>query len=285
MLCDIQYCGEEHVQNVMRRLFLGLAPERAEDLEQLWTKYEPQFRLFGDDGGPMLAAGAYKYVHFNHRVLRVIWVSAFAAWEAYCCAHSAIADDAPTSHSRLQDLLDLALEIRDAESPLTVPLRGLPEPGSFPEEAELRVPAELATFATGWAMLHEVRHLMHQQEGTSYGLDATPTSAHEEELSCDRYGAEFLMAKVSEYARVNSVSIEAVRSKRALGVYFGVVSLILLSHPHWKASDTHPAVSARLRAIVPVVSQGFDAAAGITALALVGLKRVWPAAPDFTPNS
>jgi hypothetical protein len=39
------------VQQAARNLFLGCAPEREADLEELWEKYQPEFNLM-DDAGP-----------------------------------------------------------------------------------------------------------------------------------------------------------------------------------------------------------------------------------------
>jgi hypothetical protein len=131
----------------IKALFLGIAPEKRSELERLWDDYQLQFCLFMDDKGVLMEGGAYRYVHFNHRALRVIWVSAFAAWEAYSCAQLAFGDGELRSFDRLQDLLGLALRIRDANDPEAVSLGGLPEPGSIPSDPQLRAPAELAMFA------------------------------------------------------------------------------------------------------------------------------------------
>jgi hypothetical protein len=52
----------------------GVAPERKDELRDLWAKDGPEFRLLDDDGpdGSFgLDAGAYRLVRFNHRVLRL----------------------------------------------------------------------------------------------------------------------------------------------------------------------------------------------------------------------
>ena len=147
--------NDAEIQGAVKALFLGLAPESATALQQLWDNYQLQFCLFADGDGVKLEGGAYRYVHFNHRALRVVWVSAFAAWEAYECAHSALSDGEMRSFDRLQELLDLALEVRDADDPESVPLRGLPAPGELVPDPRLRAPAELAMFAAGWARSEE----------------------------------------------------------------------------------------------------------------------------------
>lgn len=274
--------SDAQIQDAVKRLFLGLAPESDAELDRLWNDYQLQFCLFTDDKGVLLEGGAYRYVHFNHRALRVIWVSAFAAWEAYACAQSAFGDGELRTFDRLHELLTLALEVRDASDPECVPLRGLPEPGSLPSDPQLRAPAELAMFAVGWAILHEVRHLKHQQDLTSTPDGGPPEVARAEEHSCDRFAAEYLIGKAAQYAEVHAVDQAKVRMKRALGVYFGVFALIVLAHPNWDETASHPSVSARLRAMRSVLSaNGLDEPLCLAALALAGLKQVWPSAPDF----
>jgi hypothetical protein len=274
--------SDAEIQRAVKGLFFGLAPERVSELEQLWDDFQLQFCLFTDDEGVMLEGGAYRYVHFNHRALRVIWVSAFAAWEAYTYGQSAFSDGELRDVHRLEELLSLALEIRDASNPEAVPLCGLPEPGSLPTDPLLRAPAELAFFATGWAMLHEVRHLKHQQEGTSTAEGDSPDLARAEELSCDRFAAEYLIEKVTDYAQGHTTNEAKVRMKRALGIYFGVFALIVLAHPNWGQTDSHPSVADRLRAMRHILSvDGLDEALCVVGLSLAGLKQVWPKAPDF----
>ncbi|CAN7170593.1 phage exclusion protein Lit family protein [Variovorax paradoxus] len=280
--CSTNKRSDAEIQQAAKALFLGLAPERKGELERLWDYYQLQFCLFTDDEGVMLEGGAYRYVHFSQRALRVIWVSAFAAWEAYAYAQSAFDGGELRDVRRLEDLLSLALEIREASDPESVPLCGLPEPGTLPSDPQFRVPAELAMFATGWAMLHEVRHLKHQQEGTSTAEGDSPDLARAEELSCDRFAAEYLIEKVTDYAQAHSANEAKVRTKRALGIYFGVVSLIVLAHPNWGQTQSHPSVAGRLRAMRCLLSaDGLDEALCIVGLSLTGLKQVWPNAPDF----
>ncbi|RQQ45889.1 phage exclusion protein Lit family protein [Burkholderia stagnalis] len=274
--------SDAQIQQAVKALFVGLAPERESELERFWDDFQLQFCLFTDDNGVMLEGGAYRYVHFNHRALRVIWVSAFAAWEAYAYAQSAFGDGELRDVRRLEELLALALDIREASDPEAVPLCGLPEPGSLPSDPLLRAPAELAFFATGWAMLHEVRHLRHQQEGTSTAEGDSPEIARAEEFSCDRFAAEYLIEKVTDYAQAHAANKTTVRMKRALGIYFGVFALIVLAHPNWGQTQSHPSVADRLRAMRDVLSvNGLDEALCMVGLSLAGLKQVWPNAPDF----
>ncbi|WP_082848151.1 phage exclusion protein Lit family protein [Delftia sp. GW456-R20] len=274
--------SDSEIQDAVKILFLGIAPEKSDELKRLWEQYQLQFCLCTDAKEVKMEGGAYRYVHFNHRALRVIWVSAFAAWEAYAYAQSMIVNDAPPSIDRLRDLLSLALKIRDADDPESVSLGNLPEPGTIPSDIEFRVPAELAMFAAGWAMLHEVRHLKHQQDFTAIADGDPPARAHAEELSCDKFAANYLLETASQYALAYDVDESTVRLKRSLGVYFGAFALIVLAYPNWEETESHPSISDRLLALRLVLSpNGLDQALCIAQLALVGLKQVWIEAPNF----
>jgi hypothetical protein len=107
------------------------------------------------------------------------------------------------------------------ENPEAVPLpEGVSEPGFYPESTlypQLRASAELATFATGWAFLHEIRHLQHQQEMTSSGIDASTSEQHAEEFSCDEFATKFMLDRIDHYAERENVSADRVRQKRKTG--------------------------------------------------------------------
>ena len=52
----------------------------------MWSLLEPRFQLTADthDGERLvMEAGMYRFVRFNHRVVRAFWIAGFAAWEAY----------------------------------------------------------------------------------------------------------------------------------------------------------------------------------------------------------
>lgn len=281
--------NDAEIQEAVKAQFVGVAPEREAELKELWESYNLEFSLLEDQGHVEMAGGAYRYVRFNHRMLRMLWVSAFAAWEAYRCADEGVRTGTVIELTRLNELLELALAIRDADDPESVPLQGLPEPGNFPDREsvpELRAAAELAVFVSGWAMLHEVRHLKHQQEGTSSQPDTPSAEQHTEELSCDQFATEYLLAKVDEFATSSGQNGDSIRKKRALGIYFAMFALSVLAHDSWQASDSHPSIQARLDATRALVSGAdVDEALGMAILAFFSLREIWPGAPGYEVKS
>jgi hypothetical protein len=41
--------NDEQIQNAIKNQFLGIAPERKDELGQLWETYNPEFSLLADD--------------------------------------------------------------------------------------------------------------------------------------------------------------------------------------------------------------------------------------------
>ena len=212
--------SDDEVQRAVMSQFLGIVPERGKELEQLWSDNNLLFSLLADGNEIRMEGGLYRHVRFNHRTLRVLWVASFAAWEAYRALVIAIESGRTPAFTRLNELLDCAVSIRDSATPINVPLpQGIPEPGSFVDGAtfpELRAASELAVFVSGWAMLHEVRHVLHQREGTSTSEDDEPSKRREEELSCDAFATKFIMDKIDQYASTTGQNFASVVLKRKI---------------------------------------------------------------------
>lgn len=134
---------DKTVQRAICDMFIGSVPERAEDLAALWKDNDLVIRLFPDvhEGGRIImAGGTYRYIHYNHRVLRSFLIGAFAAWEGYRTV--AESPNFPkTDLTRLQELLGAFDAVIQSEQSDAAPLpAGIPEPGHcLTEIATLRV--------------------------------------------------------------------------------------------------------------------------------------------------
>ncbi len=272
--------SSQEIQFSLKALFLGVVPERQSELEKIWNEYQFVFHLMADETQPEVEAGMFTQVRYNHTMLRAVWVSAFAAWEGYVAVHKALMDGTGLVElERFKKVLECVQQIAVASDPFSVDLLWIPEPGRYVNELELRVPAELATFATAWIMLHEVQHLKHQQDGTSSTWEGSE-SQHAEELSCDSFAADFMTNKALEYATQNNVKLERVLLKRKTGIYFAMFALSVLAIGRWSASSSHPSVQTRLDNIIgrlpgPIVDQAIAIALG----AFSALLLLYPAAP------
>ena len=283
--------NDEEVQQASRSLFLGVVPERSQEFEELWHRYNPRFDFIEEnspDGAFVMCAGAYREVCFDHRSMRAFWLAAFIAWEGYRSIHEGLERNA-FDLLRFREMIDCFIEMINAEDPLNVALpEGIPEPGVYEDgalQAKVRVSTEFAKFAVGWALLHEVRHIKHQQDGTSADDDASPVERRAEELSCDEFATRFILDQVEAYARSTNAPVADVRRKREIGIYFGAFTLTLIAQDRWGESDTHPAVQTRIDAMIQQMgSNRTDMSVAIAHAAHVALWRIWPDAPGpFKP--
>jgi len=278
--------NDSQVQDAARYLFEGLVPERKSELLDLWTHYSLRFNIMtdaGPDGLFVFDAGAYRDVRFNHRAMRAFWLASFIAWEGY----RAVAEGYESNSidlTRFHEMAETFAKVLKEDDPEAVALpEGIPEPGAYPDgksSPQMRAAAELATFATGWALLHEVRHLKHQQDGTGAAIGDPPEKWRAEEMSCDNYATKFLLDEVDAYALAEDVPAEKVRQKREIGIYFALFAMTLIGAGHWTESDSHPAMEARIDAVMKEMgSDGTRPSDAIAHMAFVALWTVWPDAP------
>jgi hypothetical protein len=278
--------NDDQVQTGVQALFEGVVPEKNAELKDLWKKYSPRFNVLEDvtrDGRFIMDAGAYREVRFNHRALRAFWLAAFIAWEGYR-AVSEYVRQSRLNLDTFDEMLQCFERILTVDDPVAVPLPdGVPEPGILPDAAsfpEQRATAELAIFAVGWALLHEVRHIKHQQEGTAAAPDGDPAKRREEESSCDDFATEFLISEVGAYAASQGVEPALVRQKRESGIYFALFALTLRAKDRWGESDSHPAIQARINGACQIIGPDeIGVAAAVAQTAFAALRMIWPAAP------
>lgn len=261
------------------KLFDGVVPERNDELRELFDLYHPQFRLVGDLDkdvpAVIMRGGSYVLVEANHRVFRLFWYGCYVVWDAYTEGAHALLEGREVRPKALRDLLGLLQQTLRAPDPTEVkwPAR-YPEPGNLrPAGASNEVIAagELATFASAWALLHELKHLQHQQEGTSstYG---SLSEKHGEELDCDRYAARFLLDQIDAYSKSTGDDPDKVRQKRRLGIVFGLLVLSAIKGQHQDASETHPSSRERLLAMIREIDlQPESAEVGVLLGAVEGL--------------
>jgi Peptidase U49 len=265
---------DDEVTEQLRALLVGVAPERTEELKDFWTKYGPKVLLVADDdqgSSPVMQAGLYRYLQFNHRMMRLIWLLSFSAWEGYVMIHNgATTGDLGDAAERFRESLQAAIRISKAQDPFSVSFpKGVPEPGpteAFADGSTAKVAGEIATFAAGWAFLHEMRHLMHQQDDTSGSEDQQ--DRHVEELSCDAFATRFLLEQVGAYATAHHVSAEKVHCKRQLGIYFALYAIAVISREKWGPTATHPAIQDRVDQTIAIMNEiGFSKGAAVLASA------------------
>jgi hypothetical protein len=287
-MTDDETRSDADIQNAVRTLFLGSIPERESDLDQMWLELEPIFKLTPDThqgDRVIMDAGLYRYIRFNHRVLRAFWIAAYAAWEGYrAVAESTSLDTINTEH--FKSLLAAFESTISSEEPDLEPLpAGVAQPGNYVDTGEApqnRAAAELATIATAWALLHELRHIRHQRESTGADPFSSDRDAkHHEELSCDEFATNFILEAIDRYAVDTGQPAERVQQKRQLAIYVALFAVSLLAKDKWGDTDTHPSVQRRLDASRALMApQKSVLAAAIAHVAFGTLQQIWPGSPN-----
>jgi hypothetical protein len=181
-------------------------------------------------------------------------------------------------------MLDACLAMLEGYNATAVPMPpGVPEPGIYADGAldrQARSAADLASLATGWVMLHEIRHIQHQQEGTSAPQGAARDTIHLEELSCDAFATTYMFERAEDYAEAEGVEAHRVHEKRQIGVYFAFFAIVFICAGRWAESNTHPALQTRIDRVVDQMSPWrTDVADVIACTAFQALRSRWPSSP------
>lgn len=247
------------VQCAARNLLLGAMPEREAELANLWSAYQTEFQIVDDNHGCgpiVLDAGLYRFVRFNHRVMRLFWLAGYAYWEGYEAFHR-FANGDPIRLEQFKAIVECFDQVMTTKDVESVPWPDqIPPPGTLVDHVEGsagRVAGEIAIFSTAFAVLHELRHIAHQNEGTSAPYDDWPR-CREEEHSCDEFATAYLLERIGDYASQSGEDVHKVRAKRQVGVYAALFALSLLSKHSPGQSNHHPAVQERVNRVIRQMS-------------------------------
>ena len=113
--------SDAEVQEAVRSLFEGVAPERNSELEKLWKDYKPRFNILADDrpNEPVMQVRLYHddEIEFNHRAMRAFWLAAFIAWEASIEMQVMHTSD-PIDCSRVSEIIEILQRPHEEQGPL-----------------------------------------------------------------------------------------------------------------------------------------------------------------------
>jgi hypothetical protein len=98
--------------------------------------------------------------------------------------------------------------------------------------------------ALAFFFLHELHHVASHHDSRPFD------SRHEEKLECDRWAAEFLLARSDGYAAAASEDPVKVKSKRATGVALGTAVIAHIQELGlWEAGMRHPSIAERMKGL------------------------------------
>ncbi len=267
---------------------IAVVPERKEEIEHLWEKYDPEVALTKTKVGIHIQAEDKK-IEIDPKVFEVFWLICFSGWKAIECYTPAVicsASGVATCQFTLQNDENLgefereykermqvvqALINADNASEVAWP-DGVPRPASdrsaFEGEQD-KVRFDLSLFAATYVLFHEFRHVILGQE------KERPSDLREEEVNCDVWARDFVTAKLEKYAEENNHSYQDVLRKRAMGAsMFALILHEITPFLVQGGSSQYFSVRDRLTAIVantPLPDN--DSFWNFTASILVGICR------------
>lgn len=83
---------------------------------------------------------------------------------------------------------------------------------NWEEPIELRAMCELFNIAFAWALLHEIAHLIVEQENIASKIGSNP---HQEEFFCDEFATTFLLGDIQVYPEEYR---HKIKEKRQAGI-------------------------------------------------------------------
>lgn len=251
-------------RTIVLHLLRGAVPERADEIGSLWTKYAPAVEVAGSKAGTTMNANRHR-IRFDTKTIDLFWLLGFSAWRSVEVYSPALVitmvlgltidqalhiDGKLTAFERdYKERMQAAASLIAATStggiawPPDIP-RPQAERDGFSDPQD-KVAFDLTALALAFALLHEFSHVKLLAE------KAQPDTLPEEELACDVWARDFMIAKLAAYARAHGHSYEEVGQKRAMALALAVtiIHAITPTAAQWGNSE-YPPLSDRIQAIV-----------------------------------
>lgn len=199
--------------DIVRKLFDGVVPERASEIESIANDYDAQFRLIADREGFNLDAGGFSAIQYTSRSMRQMWLFGYAGRQALHCYSSLIVlfksfgttldineinkiPDQAAEDEAFKSILDAVKDLStafhedDFEWPVAIPD---PEKGR-PSDSERAAVYDLTCMATAYVFLHELKHVIFSAEGNA------SEDPKDEEYLCDQFAKDMMISKIDQYA-------------------------------------------------------------------------------------
>lgn len=287
-------------EQIVEGAMFEVAPERRGEMRRLWTQYKPQIEIVSTANLLTLNANGRR-IEFDPNIWDVFWLIGFSAWRAI----EAYAPHVSLSANQNRSLADLfaaddQLGVVEwdyraglaAAQRLIAPytLNEAPWPPTIPRPTASRnsltnapdqVAFDLCGFAVVGALLHELHHVMLDQD------KRRPSDRREEELMCDVWARDYMTAKLARYARLHGHAYRKVLEKRSMGL--ALLALILHEiTPQWAhgGTTTYFSIADRFTALIDNTRLPSDSVFWLwTASLLVGVCRQRSISFDIVPTN
>ena len=221
-------------RNCIETLLVAATPERQNDIQGLWKRFNPEFWLKPDSKGIQLLSTGNQ-IHFSEKTLAAVWILGFVSWKIFTCYRTKFVlnlhygkeldfrmfQTDKFRYERTQVIKEILSTVQkiinasflcDVSWPPEVPYRQADKTGF---DLEQQATFDITIFATAYLLLHELKHVIFNKQGN------TRPEPPEEENACDAFARNFLLDTVDKYAEIHGACYEKVLTKRAMGVALG----------------------------------------------------------------
>ena len=243
----------------VKTLFLASAPERSNELEEIWERFAPQIYVIEDHPGFHMSGGPFGLICFTNRTMLQLWILGFAAQRSFIeysglfvfsqlfvgkYDPSAIREI--TSADKYVPLIKAVEELFYIEniSDFSWPA-GVPHPANGkPSDLYGSMVFDLLCMAAAYLFLHELQHVKCQPE------ESIDSGCYEVELSCDEFARKFLLEQIETYSNQSGYPLNWLITKRAMSIGLALFWLLVITPKKiWRGSRSHPPILSRIIAL------------------------------------
>ncbi|MCW8087713.1 phage exclusion protein Lit family protein [Sabulicella glaciei] len=230
--------GQVTPRQAVIALMKGAVPERADDIDSLWARYDPDVVL-SDDSRHITLNACKERITVSAKTMDVFWLIGFSGWRAIECYSPHVVISA-AGGGTVADLMRADEELGEVERAYKERIAAVqdliaapdatssPWPPDLPrpsadreamEDMQYKSAFDLSCLAAAFTYFHEFRHVMLDRD------NERPGDLREEEMACDVWARSFLTAHLAQYALKNGHIYQDVLRKRSMGL--AVAALIL----------------------------------------------------------
>ena len=271
-------------------LFDGVMPERQEEIERLWEKYDPHVNIVDDALGITLNS-TKRRIRFGQKTMDIFWLICFSGWRAIECysPHVICSHLMGITIGELiredNKLIEVEREYKERRVAVKSFINAtdigdiswppdLPRPSANRNalnSSQYKATFDLTCFAIAFTLLHEFRHVMLDTD------EQRPIDRREEELACDVWARQMMIAKLEKYSKKHGHSYHDVLRKRSMGLALAAIILHDIT-PEWGHCGNHEYFPLSNRLTTLLVNTALpenDEFWIFTSSLLLGLYRQW----------
>lgn len=254
---------QEEFKQCFIELMKGAVPERTDDILKHWEHYNPKMVI--KNGNKLTLEATRDEIRVDLKIIDVFWLIGFSGWKAIETYIPSVMT-ASLFNNRILDELKNDEELDVVERTYKERIKAAEQfiegnssiediwPPDIPkitshddgiDDVEYKAAYDLTVSALGFALFHEFRHVMLDQDRERHNVRA------EEEMACDVWAREFITAKIATYASSKSLDYQTVLQRRSMSFVLAVLILHEIT-PVWDRGGNcdYFSVAERIKSII-----------------------------------